>query len=253
MRTGFGHESLAVFRAVPLVQPAALRGRGETLRLNRDPRYAWWMDLGGPRSGRIEIPRTRSAAVGMKVPWWIGMTAGPCGKIAGLTEMEQNARAQRGASALDELSEEPLPAHPGQPSIPRIETAISGPSSCAIDIETEAMACPASPMPKATSRTSARRRASGPCLIGAEVTPAIPKFKPMLNGRPISRSRDQHKKIKGLQTMISSERRGSIEPGASGCAISKMRRCSTRAGHCADRRQQTSFLWSTCCDSYPLS
>src|SRR5258708_36812235 len=100
------------------------------------------MGLGGPRSGRIEIPCTRSAAVRIRVPWGGGMNAGPCGKIAGLIEMEQNARAQPGASALDELSEESRPVHPGQLSIPCIETAMPAPSSWAINIEPEAIACP---------------------------------------------------------------------------------------------------------------
>ena len=127
----------------------------------------------------------------MKVPSWIGMTTGPCGKIAGLIEMEQNATAQAAdINALDELSEESLPPHPGQPTIPPIETAVPEPPSCAICIGTEATACPASPMPKATSTTSARRRASGSCLMDLEITPAVFGFKARLNNRLGSRFRE---------------------------------------------------------------
>lgn len=111
------------------------------------------------------MPHTLWAAVRVKVPVWIGKITGPCDKIAGLMDTEQNAIAQPGISALDEVFEESLPAHPGQSSIPPMETAIPDPASCAMGIGTAAIACPASPMPKATSKTSARRRASGPCLM----------------------------------------------------------------------------------------
>src|SRR5258708_7637232 len=140
------------------------------------------------------MPRTLSAAVRVKVTSWIGMIARLCGKIAGLTEMEQHAIAQLGASALDESLEEPFPAHPGQPSIPPIEPAIPAPPSCAIGIGTAAMACPTTPMPKATSRTSERRRAIGPSLMGAEVTLTVRRFKPRPDGAPGSRSREPERK-----------------------------------------------------------
>lgn len=86
------------------------------------------------------MPRTLSAVVRMKVPSWTGMSAGPCGTIAGLTETEQNAMAQLDASPLDESLEEPLPAQPGQSPISPIETTIAEPSFCAIGIGTAATA-----------------------------------------------------------------------------------------------------------------
>jgi hypothetical protein len=134
------------------------------------------------------MPRTVSAVARMKLPSRVGMTANPCGKMAGLTEMEQNAAPQAGVRAFDaSLS---LPAQPGQSSIPPIEAVMLGLSSCAIAIGAKAIACPASPMPKATSRISARRRASVPSLIEPEVTPAVTGFKPGLDdGRSGSRSR----------------------------------------------------------------
>src|SRR5260221_12834073 len=120
------------------------------------------------------MPRTLSEAVRMKAPSWVGTTAGPWGAIAGLKEMEQNARAQlAGAKDLDGLSEEFPPAQSGQPSMLPIEVDMLWPSSCAIAIGAKAIACPASPMPKATSRISARRPASVSPLIDQEVTWAV--------------------------------------------------------------------------------
>jgi hypothetical protein len=131
------------------------------------------------------MPRTLSEVVGMKAPSWVGTTAGPWGTTAGLKEMEQNAGAQlAGAKDLDGLSEELPPAQSGQPSMPPIEVDMLWPSSCAIAIGAKAIACPASPMPKATSSISARRRASASSLMDGEVTSAVFGFKPRLTADP---------------------------------------------------------------------
>jgi hypothetical protein len=130
------------------------------------------------------MPRTLSEVVGMKAPSWVGTTAGPWGTTAGLKEMEQNAGAQlAGAKDLDGLSEELRPAQSGQPSMPPIEVDMLSPS-CAIALGAKAIACPASPMPKATSSISARRRASASSLIDGEVTSAVFGFKPRPTADP---------------------------------------------------------------------
>jgi hypothetical protein len=112
-----------------------------------------------------------------------GLTVGPCGKIAGLTEQKATAQPDTGAG------EESFRSHPGQLPDPPIGTVSHGVSFCAIGIRGEATACPASPMPKATSRTSARRRASGPCLIGTGFMPS------QAGGSASSRSRDPERPI----------------------------------------------------------
>jgi len=101
------------------------------------------------------MPSTLSVVTRGKIACRVGLTAGPCARIAGLAE--QNPTPQLSPSGWE--------SHPGQPSDPPIGTVSPGPSSCAIGIANATADCPASPRPRATSRSNARRRANRPCLM----------------------------------------------------------------------------------------
>ncbi len=100
---------------------------------------------------------------------------GTWGKMAGVTE--QNATPQ-----IDAIARESVPQHAGQSPDPPMETVSPGSSYCAIGIANAATLCPASPMPKAKSRTRGDNRASRPSLIEAHLAPEVRRFKSALDG-----------------------------------------------------------------------
>lgn len=117
------------------------------------------------------MPSTRSAWIEKEVLRETGLTVGLWGKMAELTE--QNAMPQFGA-----IARESVPLHAGQPLIPPMGTVSPGSSHGAIGIANATAVCPAYPMPRATSRTSERRRARN-LLMTAELALAAPGFKPV--------------------------------------------------------------------------